>query len=299
MNDAAIESIPDGPAAGAAGDSSTVTRPAVSFGLAARAVTPLAVLVIVQSIVNIWPRIIAARPFGPWFDWVPPMNLALGMLLGAWMSLGPLRWRRQLPLALVGLTVLVGTHWFGTPSQFTANTIQNFGLLILFPFGMISSVVGVGWYLRRVRAWRLVPRDWPYSIPPGRPVRFSLRQMLVATAVVGLILTLRADQTLLPVVISGMIGGLVGAVVLVPTLVLLVGAPRTMLTMLDTGALLLVAGGWAWAFPHVGSRTEAWALLVWYGVLVISLLWLRFWGLRLVRGEPSESRIASQSPVEQ
>ncbi len=247
-----------------------------------RAVGPLAVLVLAQVAVNWWFMAAATRGIASRAGWVEFSNLVVLLLVAMCLSLGPLPLVRQVVLAplAVGLlltsAIIVSADWLWIRDQWIS--------LVLIRLGAVASVSGLSAYFRVVRGWRLAPRDWPYPIPPGRPLRFSLRQMFIGTALVAVLFAIRGSQQLLFNTVSGLLMGLFSMLILVPTMVLLIGSPRRRMGTLFDAVLLALGGGllvWGLAYDGTGGL---WPTLVWYGSVAGGLLWLRLCGIRLVRG---------------
>ena len=209
------------------------------------------------------------------------------MLLAIWFALAPLRLRVQIPFAALCALALLLTGFIG------GSIFTPIGFLFIAYAGIFGSASLMAWYYRWI-GWRLVPRDWPNSLPTGRPVRFTLRQMLLGPALVGMVLAARSEPVL--IAIRGTIFGLIGMVVLVPTLSLMLAKGRSRTSKLFDAAIVLSCGCFILRGLLTGrERTEIFfeVLLPWYLVCVGCFSWLRLCGFRLERSQPAP--LANQS----
>jgi hypothetical protein len=256
---------------------------ATDWSLVARAAWPMVVVVLMSAGINLWDMLSGAVAVVGYAT-AMTRNVAISSVLGLWMTLGvlPIRW--QVPLALAGLSVVLGTLLACLLYGSRIAILPALAISDLLQLGVFASMAAVGWYFRRARAWRLAPRRWLGQIPPPRAVRFSLRQMFVAIVIAGGILAVRTDRMPYHVVVTGLFVGFLTAIVAMPTLAILLGTFRgRMASIVDVTVLSLAAALVGLMLYFGRSSGDTRIVLEWYVWLAGSLGWLRLCGLRLVR----------------
>ena len=275
-----------------------------------------ATLFCIFAIANSWPLIFVAAgiwesaedfyAYAQWRQWMGGTSVAEVMLIPMMLLIeGPRFWKLCLvaavsyvALLLMGFAVVVFQH------SSAISNLWNYDLEVtgILYTGMFVSLAATFAHFRLIRGWRLVGRNWSGTLPPARTVRFTLRQMFIATAAFGGLLALRSYFAgLFILIIAVMISQLAG-LPLLATITLLLGARgNRMTTWIDWGlvsTVILFLGAISfleasWVGPIERLFTDL--FVSWYAVCALSLLWLRLWGVRLRCAQPPDKSGAQAS----
>ncbi len=285
MDDVIVQSISGktvAPGDGSGSSSAVDTSDARNF-------RAFAVLVALLAIVNSWPLVVSlidwmgwpmAMPdSSQWENRVAGLWVADSILMPIWLCLSTPRFRTRLLAAAFAFCVLRMTM-FGA-RRATTPFVEPMWLWIISDLVFILSLSAVLAYFRYSRAWQLVGPERYGVVPQRRAVRFSLLQVFIATAVVGVLMALRLRWEIVGTSIYFMIAGQVVALVVVPTLALMLALHRTRAaTLTDIGILIAMAGLVAWVARRPVSDLVP--ILTAYATIVTSCVWLRICRLRLI-----------------
>ena len=226
-------------------------------------------------------------------------------LLGVWMVMGKARLMVKIALAVLGGVALMTVVYYGLPditggSQGLRARWVTILFEVLIQLGMIAIPLS---YLQNT-GWCLVDRSEKKALPSGMPLQFRVSHLLLLNVLVALILVIRkfvhSTGTILE---SGAIGfqgdtfsHMVAAIAVIGVNLLL------MSTAVVTGfwaclgphppgyrlSVSLVSVALLCAFPlHIagGYAQVQWtlAILTFMAVVILSLLLLRYLGVRLVK----------------
>ena len=290
------QSLPNNPEFRVAGVDRLLSNPSSPYlGVAAA----FAVLFCVFAIANAWPLVLAAiyfvalkiepswepiaelPTFGQWFQWTngtwPPEIVLIPVVL---LIEGPRFWKLCFGAAafyVVLLFLYLAGAYLVEPGSMTI-TRQ----ICFTSAGLFVSLAATFAHFRLIRGWRLVGRHWNGTLPTPRRVRFTLRQMFIATAVFGGFMAFSAYSDLFRFAIAAaMFGQFAG-------LPLLAARGNRMTTWIDWGliAIVLVFLGAVTVMDTKSGRPATNMFASWYAVCVFSHLWLRLWGLRLRCAQP-------------
>lgn len=270
-----------------------------------------AVLVVLLALVNSVPWILAlAFLFGgflteltlvQWAQWAGALFVVQSVLLAIWFALGVSRFSDRLfcLLASYGLLRLTAFLGVGALEKFSfpgaIDVANKLFVEMLFLFGL-SAVLA---YFRHVRGWRIVSRAWPGSVHAARPFRFSLRQLFIGTTLFAVVMAVTTYMQE-PGIVQFTIFGLITAIVVMPTLALVLGQRRLRRSMLfDSLILAAFAALVIWVLGNTANRVLLTIVAGWYVALLVSLAWLRLRGVRLARGDlkkPAE-KLPAASPI--
>jgi len=293
-------------------DADPPLRNPVSPGRNRGVVAAFATLFCIFAIANALPLILAAAgiwqaaedfyAYAQWRQWMGGTSVAEAMLIPLVLLIeGPQFWKLCLAaIASYAALLLMGFAVFLFQYSSAISNLWNYDVEVagILYTGMFVSLAATFAHFRLIRGWRLVGREWCGTLPPPRIVRFTLQQMFIATAAFGGLLALRSYFASLFLIIIAVIISQAAGLPLLATLTLLLGTRgNRMTTLIDWGLISsVVLFLCAVLAMDTGSGRQITSMFVsWYAVCVVSLLWLRLWGLRLRCAGPSDKTGAQTS----
>jgi hypothetical protein len=264
----------------ASGTDTSDTRNIRAFGVLAIVLAGINVIPLALALINwlVWPITLPDRL--QLETWVGGLLVAQSTLMPIWLCLATLRFRTRLFAGVFAFGVLRVTA-FGARRAF-GPLVEPIWLWIIADLVFILSLSAVLAYFRYSRGWQLVGPERYGVVPQRRAVRFRLLHVFIVTAVVGVLVALRLRWEIVGGYIRIIIAGQLVALVVVPTIGLVLGLRRSSLaTLTDGGILIAMSGFVAWSFANA-PMSELMIILTSYATILASCVWLRICRLRLI-----------------